>query len=508
MRLKRVAGVLVLMSALVAGVFVVAPPLVSKIVYAAGAGEAQVAHEQLQQANAISQAFQNVAKAVRPSVVSVTSVKKATPIRTHGRAMPDTNGLQEFFGDDLNRFLQRRGFDGSAGPGGPGGMGGMEQRGLGTGVIVSPDGYVLTNNHVVDGADTVSVKLFTGKTLAAKVVGADAKTDVAVLKVDANELSAAHLGDSDKLEVGEWAIAVGSPMGLEQTVTAGIISAKGRSNMGIADYEDFLQTDAAINPGNSGGPLVNLKGEVIGINTAIASRSGGNMGIGFAIPINMAREIMDKLISKGHVDRGWLGVGIQNLSEDLARSFKFEGTDGVLVSDVTKAGPAEKGGLKSGDIVTRFDGRKIEHVNQLRNLVASEAPGKKVEVEVYREGATQKLSIELGRMDETAAEGGGKAEAEELGLTLENLGGENGARRYADRGTRGRGVRVAEVEPGSIADRAGLAQGNVIVSVGRRPVNSVEDFQDEMARQDLSQGVRLQVRADEMLRYVFLKSEK
>ena len=246
------------------------------------------------------------------------------------------------------------------------------ERGSGSGVIVSADGYILTNNHVISGVDEITVVMADGEQYDAEVVGSDPQSDVAVIKVDAKDLPAAKLGDSDAIEVGEWVLAVGNPFELQNTVTAGIISARGRSGispMSTSSYEDFIQTDAAINPGNSGGPLVNLDGEVIGINTAIATRTGGNIGIGFAIPINMAKQIMEQLIDTGKVTRGWLGVIIQNITPELKDEFGLKTTEGALVGDVDKDGPAKKAGVRRGDVIVEYRGEKVKDINQLRNLV-------------------------------------------------------------------------------------------------------------------------------------------
>ena len=345
----------------------------SQSAYAVESGQAQAPPDQLQQAKDLSRGFRHVAKSIRPAVVSISSVRRIVP-----------TAQQRQFGRDVPGGIPERGF---------------EQRGSGSGVVVSEDGYILTNNHVVRAADEVNVTLSDSRTLSAKVIGTDEKTDLAVLKIDTSGLSFAKLGDSDAIDVGEWALAIGSPFGLAQTVTAGIISAKGRSNVGITDYEDFLQTDAAINPGNSGGPLVNLDGQVIGINTAIASRSGGYMGIGFAIPSNLARPVMQSIIKDGHVERGWLGVAIQDLTKDLADSLQLDSRDGVLVGNVIAGSPADEAGLQSGDIILRFGGKPPRTANQLRNAVAATAPDTKTVVAVFRNGQTRTLKVAIGRLE-------------------------------------------------------------------------------------------------------------
>ncbi|MFV1950642.1 MAG: Do family serine endopeptidase [Nitrospinota bacterium] len=318
-----------------------------------------------------SQTFAVIARTVKPAVVHIST--RQTFVTRRRNFSP----LEEFFfGTPRRREFVRQS--------------------LGSGVIVSQQGYVLTNNHVIANADKIKVTLADKSEFTARVVGVDPKTDVAVIKIDGSNLPVAKLGDSDKLEVGDWAIAIGTPFGLSQTVTVGIISAKGRANVGIAAYEDFLQTDAAINPGNSGGPLINLDGAVIGINTAIFSRSGGYQGIGFAIPINMAKEVMYKLIDKGEVIRGWLGVVIQPVTREIAGHFKLERIQGVLIAEIMERGPAYGGGLRQGDIILKYDGKEVNDVNQLRNLVARTPVGKKARVAVFRFGSNLEFEVEVG----------------------------------------------------------------------------------------------------------------
>lgn len=313
-----------------------------------------------------NQAMVEVVAAVKPSVVNISSTKT---IRRRGMPSPFFNDpfFKRFFGDEFRSFEMPKEY---------------KQSGLGSGVIVDKDGYILTNNHVVKGADEIKVKLSDEREFKGKVIGVDPKTDLAVIKIDSNHLPVIKLGDSDKLQVGETVIAIGNPFGLSHTVTSGIVSATGRANVGIADYEDFIQTDAAINPGNSGGALVNVRGELVGINTAIFSTTGGYQGIGFAIPSNMTKVVMDSLIKKGKVIRGWLGVTIQPLTPDLAKQFNLKDKKGVLVADVVEDSPAEKTGIERGDVIVEFDGKKVDDVTDLRNMVANTLPNEEVPIKL------------------------------------------------------------------------------------------------------------------------------
>ena len=323
-------------------------------------------------AHQLSTAFEDVADHVRPSVVSVSTRRGMQNTVAAGLApqQPQANPFQESpFGDFFDHFF---------GPGGPQFGPGMQQpqEGLGSGFVVSKDGYILTNAHVVEGADEITVRTNDERDLEAKLVGSDPQTDLAVLKVEDGKLDALELGDSDSLRVGQWVVAAGTPFGLSSSITSGIVSATGRSNLRIADYENFIQTDAAINPGNSGGPLLDLEGKVVGINTAIFSRSGGYMGIGFAIPINMAKNVMNSLIADGKVTRGRLGAWIQDLDDDLAESFDYDSRNGVLIGDVDPESPAGKAGLQSGDIVLEYDGEPVTKADDLRMRVAGTKPGR------------------------------------------------------------------------------------------------------------------------------------
>ena len=386
--------------------------------------------------------------------------------------------------------------------------------GTGSGVIVSADGYILTNNHVVGDADEVDVTLPDGHEHRAKVVGTDPASDLAVIQVKASDLKAAKLGDSANLKVGEWVVAAGNPFGLSHTVTAGIVSAKGRSNMPnmrIADYEDFIQTDAAINPGNSGGPLINLRGEVIGINTAIASRTGGSNGVGFAIPVNMAKSIMESLIKHGHVVRGWLGLSIQPLTDEMAKSFGFDSTEGVLIGDVLPEGPAQKAGLKRGDIVTKFDGKKVKDMVEFRTAVAETEPGSKVRIEVYRDGKTKTVKVEVGTQPKgalSAMRGSPEKEKgtlDDLGISVANAGPDSlrGLGLPEDL----KGVLVTQVEQMGTGARAGLRVGDVIVDVQGVSTPDVSTFREQIAKQDLKKGIHLLVQTGEARHYVLLRTE-
>ncbi|MBI1784101.1 DegQ family serine endoprotease [Candidatus Sumerlaeota bacterium] len=508
-RVKRFTKfTLILTLGVIAGGYML-PHRAERTAHAADPAPAPPPTDALKTAHDLSKAYQYVAKTVEPALVNISSVKKIKPQRRQWRGRqqgPGGPGGPAPFGDFGDDLFER--FFGGDAPSFGAPPEGFEQRGLGSGFIVSEDGMILTNNHVVDGADELTVKLNNEKTYKAKVVGTDAKTDLAVLKIDAKDLTPVRLGDSDAIEVGELVVALGSPFGLDKTVTTGIVSAKGRSAVGIADYEDFIQTDAAINPGNSGGPLVNLDGQVVGINTAIASRSGGNMGVGFAIPSNMAKSVMESIVKDGRVVRGFLGIMIQDMNEDLAKSFGYEGTEGVLVGQVSKDGPAADSGLKDGDIIVKFDGKPMKNVQQLRNTVAATPPGQKVEVEVFRDGKTREIKLKVGEMKSDGKESlkmQDESSATDLGMDVQTITPEI-AKQLGDESLKG--VVVKDVEPGSPADHAGIRPNDVIVKAGDTEISDVDDLKSAIKKGDLKKGIRLQVETQGGRRFVFLKGDE
>ncbi len=440
----------------------------------------------------LSKAFAQVAKKAGPAVVFV-QVEKVVERAPAMEPFPFGSPF-DFFGPDFfERFFRQR-FPRK-----------FKQMGAGSGFIISPDGYILTNNHVVANASKVTVKLADGREFKAKIVGTDPASDVAVLKIEADHLPVLPLGDSDKIEVGEWVIAIGNPFGLTQTVTVGVISAKGRSGVGITDYEDFIQTDAAINPGNSGGPLVNLRGEAIGMNTAIFTRSGGYMGIGFAIPINMVKVITKQLIEKGKVVRGWLGVVIQNLNEPLAKSFGLEKPEGALVTEVAEGSPAAKAGLKSGDVIVEYNGKPVRNVAELRTMVALTPPGTKVKMVIIRDGKRRELEVTIGQQPQSFGLLSGQDRfLKKLGFSVRTLTPDL-AERFGY-GT-AKGVIISSVEPGSPAAIAGLTPGLLVVEVNHKKVKNMEDFAQALAESRRTGRVLLKVCDRELCRYVALSVE-
>jgi serine protease Do len=402
----------------------------------------------------------NVAAKVTPSVVNVFSERKIDVDR----------GMSPFFADPFFRFFFER-------PQGPSAPAGRREQSLGSGVIVSSDGVIITNNHVVADADEIRAALKDGREFKARLLGADRESDVAVLRIDdAKDLPAIEVADSSQMRIGDLVLAIGNPFGVGQTVTMGIVSAVGRANMGITDYEDFIQTDAAINPGNSGGALVNMDGKLVGINTAIISRTGGYQGIGFAIPSNMAIQVKDAIVTHGKVVRGWLGVSLQDLTEQLANGLNVGLRSGVLVADVTGGGPAAKAGIQRGDIITAIDGVKMEDSRHLRNSVALGGAGRKVRIDVLRDGKAKSFEVTLEEAKASARKAKVQAENSGIfaGVSVQDL--TPSLREQFDIPGDVNGVVVSEVERNSSAAELGLRPGDLIVRVNRKDIGSVEDF--------------------------------
>ena len=372
----------------------------------------------------------------------------------------------------------------------------MEQHSLGSGVVIEADGYIVTNNHVVEGVDEVKVLLQNKREYIAKIVGTDPPTDIALLKIEATDLKPIPFGDSDAIRIADIVLAIGNPFGLDHTVTMGIISAKGRSAGRVLHdkdfYGDFLQTDAAINPGNSGGALIDAAGRLVGINSAIYSRSGGNQGVGFAIPVNLAKTVLQALRSEGKVTRGWLGVMIQDIDQDMADAMNLKTLEGALVSDVMKDSPAEKAGILRGDVITALNGKAITNVDQLRNTVSLMKPGTKVTLTVVREGKPASIAVEIGELEKGKAKmkseaKEGQGEKSRIGIQVADMN-ENLAQQYEIDPSL-RGVVVTAVEPGSKAEKGGLQEGDVILEVNKKPVRSGAEFKKTIA--SLNEGVLL-----------------
>ncbi len=423
-------------------------------------------------AQAMPESFAGLAEAQADSVVNISTTKHAqqrrqglppgfgSPHGSHGSPFDD------FFNDFLRNMPRQQ----------------QERHALGTGFILSADGYVVTNNHVVDGADEVIVKMRDGTEHEAKIIGTDPKLDVALIKFKAKHLKAVQLGDSDKLRVGDWVVAIGNPFGLEQTVTAGIVSAKGRV-IGSGPYDDFIQTDAAINPGNSGGPLFNRRGEVVGINTAIYSRSGGNNGIGFAIPINLAKSVMHELREKGHVTRARLGVHITDVDKETMQALGLKSREGALVPQVVAGSAADRAGIKPGDVIVSIDGKAVQKAHDLPIRVARHAPGDKVKIGLIRDGKHKLLTVKVEAMtdEETASNAHPNRDKSKirLGMVVDNLTPDLAARLQ----TRAKkGIVVQQLQRGMPAARAGIQRGDVIYRINGKDVNNVSSF-SKLAKQ-------------------------
>jgi len=434
-------------------------------------------NDKLTTAKSLGQAFVEVAKKVQPSVVNITTEKTITikPWERFGEDFFKGSPFEEFF----------RGF---GGPREKGKEYRHRQRSGGSGVIVDKEGYILTNNHVIEGADKVKVRLNDGREFIATVKGQDSRTDLAVLHIKAKDLPVAILGDSDKLDVGEWAIAIGSPFGLEHTVTVGVISAKGRSGLGTGTYEDFVQTDASINPGNSGGPLINIDGEVIGINAMIIQPG---TGIGFAIPINMAKQILNDLIKTGKVVRPWLGISVQDLTPEMMEHFKVKEKEGVLVGQVYQGTGAEKAGLASGDIIKAVEDKPIKNVSELVKEIQKKKVGQKLKLGIVRDGKAMTIEVTTSAMPDKAELQKEKEGEEKLGARVQELTPELAAQ-FRIAGIK-QGVVVIAVEDGSFADEIGLQEGDVILEINRKKIESLKDFEKAMKDANVEKGILFQI---------------
>lgn len=427
----------------------------------------------------------------KPSIVNISTTTVIKGPGGQGPFMgPGNNPFKDFFGDDFfDKFFgnsPRREF---------------KQRSLGSGFIIDKEGYILTNNHVVEKASAIKVKLSDDeKEYDAAIVGRDPKTDIALIRINVKQaLPIAVLGNSDTLQVGDWVMAIGNPFGLEHTVTAGIVSAKGRV-IGAGPYDEFIQTDASINPGNSGGPLLNLKGEVVGINTAIVS---GGQGIGFAIPINVAKDMLTQLKSKGKVARGWLGVVIQKVTPEIAKSFELSESEGALVADVMEQGPADKAGIKRGDVIVSYNGKKIKDNEMLPRLVGSTEIGKKVKVGFIRNKKRMEAEVVIGELQEESLRASKKTEVEkDLGLVVQDITPDIAKHlNMKDK----RGVIVTDVTPGSPAQEADIRSGDIIREIGRRPVRSVAEFKEAVKRSNVKEGIIVLIQRESATFYTVIR---
>ena len=449
--------------------------------------EPKISKESIELLSKAGQAMAEVVAATKPAVVNISTTRT---IKAPGIPSPffDDPFFRRFFGDEFGHLRKPREH---------------KQASLGSGVIVDREGYILTNNHVIKDADEIRVRLSDKREFTGKVIGTDPKTDLAVIKINSDHLPVIKWGDSDALRVGETVIAIGNPFGLTQTVTSGIVSATGRANVGIADYEDFIQTDAAINPGNSGGALINVKGELVGINTAIFSTSGGYQGIGFAIPSNMAKVVMENLIKKGKVIRGWLGVVIQPITPELAKQFGLKEEKGVLIGDVVEDGPAEKAGIQRGDVIIEYDGKEVSEPTVLRNMVANTQPGKEVKVKIIREGKEKTIQVTIAELPAQMQKVPGRADNLLRGVIVQNLTPD--LRKELNIPKRITGVVVSDMEEGSPAEGV-LSANDVIMEINRKRINNVKDFENIVSKIKPDQDILLLIFRNGSAIYVTLTS--
>ncbi len=493
-RIRRWVATSVVLAAIIGGVLldVGMRHWGGRTVFGAPSLDIKLAHD----ANAVTlgslqNGFASILKPVLPAVVNISS-SKVVKNRSENSPMFNDPFFRQFFGNQFGQGEQQQPRS-------------EREQSLGSGVIVTTDGTILTNNHVVDGATDIKVFLSDNREFPAKLVGTDPKTDVAVIKINATGLSTLALGDSAKLQVGDVVLAIGDPFGIGKTATAGIVSATGRGGLGIENYEDFIQTDASINPGNSGGALIDLHGALVGINTAILSgEGGGNQGIGFAIPINMAHNVMTQIVEHGKVTRGYLGVHIQDVTPGLAKQFGLNQGGGVLIGDVSPDTPAAKAGMQKGDIVTALNGQPVTAANQLQVQISQMPPGASAKLTIWRDGKSRDMTVNLGELPETAEKGGtGESNEGALeGVEVQDLTPDLAQQLNVSAGTHG--VVVAQVDPSSPASAVGLDRGMVIQEVNRKAVNNVDQYKQALAGAD-NQQVLLLVNQGGVTRYLVVE---
>ncbi len=482
----KLTAIIFLIIGIVAGVLVAANLRILPLSFAKDTTESAVVDKYSSIFENFERAFIKVAEQVGPAVVNISTTKTVKGGNFYQFEFPDRE-FKRFFGDDFFDWF----FNDKNTPS-------YKQKNLGSGIIITQDGYILTNNHVVEGVDEIRIKLLNGKEYKGKFINSDPDYDVAVIKIEQNNLPTAKIGDSDKLKIGQWVIAIGNPFGLDHTVTAGIISAKERSIGMGSKFNDFIQTDASINPGNSGGPLVDLSGEVIGINTAIQTTSGGNIGIGFAIPINAAMLVFRGIKEHGRVVKGYLGIYLEDLDPEKIEYFGLSSGNGVLVTEVIKGSPAEKYGIKRGDIIIEYDGKRIGGVGDLQTKVATTVPGKKVEIKLIRNKKEKIVEVVIG---ERPKELTSKQEEEkssssgQLGLTVENYSEEE------------EGVIVTEVESDSPAEKAGIRRGDIIIEINESNVRDVGDFYKLIEKGKNKKTILFVVRREGHLKYIVVRKD-
>lgn len=431
-----------------------------------------------------SKAFTGVAKKSIPAVVFIKTETRSAEFESFNDPYGD-EFFERFFGGPQGRPQQQ------------------PQMSQGSGFVISSEGFIMTNAHVVKGAEKIEVVMHNGEVLTATLVGSDPHTDIAIVKVDGKDLPYLKLGDSEALDIGEWVVAIGSPFQLESSLTVGVVSAKGRQNLRISDLEDFIQTDAAINPGNSGGPLLNLKSEVIGINTAIYSRTGGYMGLGFAVPSNMAKHVMDQIINKGSVTRGFLGVTLQPVDKEIAAGFNLEKTEGVLVSDVVKDSPADKAGLKQGDIILEYNGKPVKAYQTFRNDIALMSPDTKVALKVFRKGKMVDITVILGAASDSSTNPG--AVSQKLGIDVESLSPDLAKQLGYTHGEEG--IVITKVKPGSPGAMAGLRPGFLIMGINHKKITCIADYEAAMSDSTKNKRLLLLVRQGNITKFYSIRME-